>query len=393
MLPLWIIDITDDKSINRRGEIERLVGLIANTKILDIDANADNETNENEEKSIQTSPDSLVPSQGVSSAQSNSDNSDIGETSDEDEELDIEDIHALDRKRIRKELKITGNYWYYTHIGNPFKEADEAKTDKEKTEEYAKLLYEFQEKLIKTGKGVIEGLRQSSVKPYEVINIVVLGDIREQFSRMIFPSLATILQKEKGRILPHHIHQGMEMVGMLYIPCDINTYDVAEREKTLQTLKEIELQHKLTSIRGYDHMFLFQDVQNRTETTYPKLSEKQQAEYIIQCLINLYFACDRNHPLFRGTASADNFYMTIGATSIHFDMTAEDERDNFEVAKAILDTFKDEGEGENINNIGLLNDRSITPDIFISAFDTSLIWILSCQLLTRILSRTIHISI
>ena len=398
MLPLWIIDITDDKSINRRDEIIRLVGKIANTRILDTDA--ENEMHQDEDISIQTNHNTQVQTQNVFSEHGNSAHSAINEISDDEEDdLDIEDIHAIDRNRIRKELRITGNYWYYTHFVNIFNvvedampgtaeteiEAADAMSEtaetenavdnaksKTETEKYAKILYEFQTKLIQTGKRVIEGLRESSVKPYEVINIVVLGDVREQFSQMIFPSLATILQKEKGRILPHHIHQGMEMVGMLYIPCDINTYDVAEREKVLLTLKEIELQHKLTSMRGYDHMLLFQNVQNRTENTYPKLTDKQQAEYVIQCLINLYFACDRTHPLFRGTASADNFYMTIGAASLHFDMTSEDERDNFNVANTILDAFKEEGEGENVNNIGLLNDRNINPDIFIDAFDNKL---------------------
>lgn len=381
MLPLWIIDITDNKSINRRDEFVRLVGKIANAINLNANDNSD-------DKVETTDADFHEKFQSISTESKESNPQ--GNTHNEDE-LDSEEIQAIDRKRISKELKITGNYWYYTHFENPFVEQNNAapeNTDEEKnvsikesfsslpygaeTQLNADILYKFQTELLETGKRVMEGLRESSVKPYEIINIVILGDVREEFTQMVFPSLATILQKEKGRILPHHIHQGMEIVGMLYIPCDANTYEIHEREKILLTLKEIEVQHTLTSMRGYDHMLLYQNVQNRTEKTYPKLTDEQQAEYVIQCLINLYFACDSNHPLFRGTASAENFYMTIGATSIHFDMTAEDEYDNYKIAKQILDIFKKDGKGENINNIGLLNDRDITPSIFISAFDTSL---------------------
>ena len=60
----------------------------------------------------------------------------------------------------------------------------------------------------------IAELRRSNVKPYQPINIVVLGDVTESLTQLVFSSMAAILQKEKGRFLSGHIHQGMGIIGM-----------------------------------------------------------------------------------------------------------------------------------------------------------------------------------
>ena len=111
-------------------------------------------------------------------------------------------------------------------------------------------------------------LRKSNVKPYQPINVVVIGDSTQLFSLHLFPSIAALIQKERGRILQGHIHQGLIITGILYIPCNANARKSEIREQTLRTLQEIEVQHNISSIRGYDHIMYYQNVQNRTDISY-----------------------------------------------------------------------------------------------------------------------------
>ena len=48
------------------------------------------------------------------------------------------------------------------------------------------------------------------------MNICVLGDATEEFSLKFFSTTAAIIKKEKLRIIPGHIHQGVNILGVLY---------------------------------------------------------------------------------------------------------------------------------------------------------------------------------
>ena len=119
-----------------------------------------------------------------------------------------------------------------------------------------------------------------------------------------------------------------------------------ERAKVLHLLTEVEVQHKLRDVRGYDHVMLYQNVQNRTECTYAMMNEKDQAEYLFQCLVHLFYACDYTHPLISGTVSEDLFYFSMGATSIYFDMQAEDANDASRLAAQLMANIKKDSEEE-----------------------------------------------
>jgi hypothetical protein len=103
-------------------------------------------------------------------------------------------------------------------------------------------------------------------------------------------------------------------------------------------------------------MMLYQDVQNRAECTYKRLDDQGLAEYLVQCIVHLYLACDINHPLLSGTGVDDVFYFSMGATSIYFDMSVEDKEDANIVAKELIRMFKAEGKGENKENDDRLYD-------------------------------------
>lgn len=329
MLPLWILDITQKS--DRRDEFQDLVSQIDHVFI--------------KRPKDKTPPPSSDPDgKGETNAL-------IEEEMERTEQLTVsrinrtreEELEEEDKKKAARDAVIKGNYWYYTNLSYQDYFSDVNIEDKDQIEDIAIDLYAFQEAVISKAKDFIQELRASNIRPYQTINIVVIGDSTEKLTHLVFASIAALLQKEKGRFLPGHIHQGMCVFGMLYVPCDINTRHVADRTKVLKLFNEIEVQHNISAIRGYDYMILYQDVQNRTECSYPRLDSVGQAQYLLQCLVHLFLACDVNHPLIHGTGSDEAFYLSMGATSVFFDMTYEDRNDTDRVAYEILNNFKEEG--------------------------------------------------
>lgn len=287
------------------------------------------------------------------------------------DELDRKDRHEADRNTA-----IIGDYWRYTVIdpkdfnARLYEHHDSLSVNDLDTyaRETAQELYRFQNALVAQGQQFIRMLRESNAHADIKINIVVLGDLSEEFTRLVFPAIAGLLQKEKGRILPHHIHQGMEIIGMLFIPSDINTRHVSERKSMLRTLREIDVQHRVNDLRGYDHMMYYQDVPNRTENAYPLLSDRQVQEYLLQCLVHLYLATNDSHPLLSGTSSADVFYFSMGATSVHFDTRQEDLKVRYRMISDIIRALKSDGDNEHFSqNITLIDKDDYKPDTFFDA--------------------------
>jgi hypothetical protein len=336
MLPLWIIDLRSKS--DRRDEFQRLIGQIDH-----VSCKSDNCEEDNTTPHLINVADEKINSEGGISVVSSDSSRSVKEQ-----------LEEIDKKEALINSKITGNYWYYTPMEHIFSEIQCANVkscdDVSKTEIKAKELYSFQSELVRVGQDVVRELRSSNVAPDLTINILVLGDITEDFTRLVFPAIAGIVQKEKERIIPHHIHQGMEIVGMLYIPSDINTELVDIRSSMQRTLKEIEVQHRISDIRGYDYMMLYQDVQNRTECTYTRLNDKQIAEYLIQCIAHLYLACSESHPLINGTAAEDFFYFSMGATSVCFDTDDEDAKCRRKIALELISNLKSLGDAEKATN-------------------------------------------
>lgn len=231
--------------------------------------------------------------------------------------------------------------WYYSIIENTFSEVDP-----KNNEEMADAVYRFQEKVVEEGQKFVKMLRHANVDSSTTLNVCIIADITERLTQYVFPSMAVMLQKEKERILPNHIHQGMAIVGMPYLPSNVNNLDAQTRQAILLTIKEISIQHDITAVRGYDRMFFYQDVQNRTENYYPQLDETGVAEYLSQCLIHLYYACDKVHPLINGGSSDERFYFSLGVSSIFFDTEVQDQIDNRKVCNSIIKQFKEKGERE-----------------------------------------------
>jgi len=209
----------------------------------------------------------------------------------------------------------------------------------------AKVLYEdFQEKVVKEGQRFIDIVRRTRIHACSTFNICVIGDAGEAFSQLVFPSVAVMLQKEKGRILPDHIHQGMSILGAFFVPADINAQEVGVRNKVRRTMEEIDVQHKITTVRGYDRMLLYQDVQNRTENFYSLLNTADLADYLLQCLVSLYYACNEVHPLLTGSVSDEKFYFSMGPSALFYDIAVQDKLDRHTVAKGLFEDFLKDGD-------------------------------------------------
>lgn len=318
MLPLWIIDIRE-KSV-RRDAFACLIGQIRHVCM-----HLEHPEEEKAQDAVTINAEAI----------------DESKLQPGNEIVDFEtrrNAEYLDSREATRRKRIVGDYWLYSQFEFSMPDGD--------TEILAHAVYDFQSRVVEEGVRFITMLRKSNVDPFRTINILILGDITESTSQLLFPSLASIIQKEKGRIIPHHIHQGLEITGALYIPCDINSRDVGRRQTFKRMLNEIEVARLNTANRGYDRMILYQNVQNRTQCSYPMLDDTQLAEYLLQCVIHLYYATDSVHSLISGTSSADDFYISIGATSIFFDMEVQDERDCLTVASDMLKKFLDNPEGE-----------------------------------------------
>ena len=343
MLPLWIIDISANR--DRRETFVSLLERIDHVHISQTYVAAGDKHGKANPAADHTPADQ----QAGFAAQADEQLS-RNEMMQDDPSQSLSQQELLDqweRRSAEKNAIIKGDYWYYSAFGDVF--SDVRSTNSEDLDApggVADQLYFFQSRLVEAGKNFIRILRQSNAKPYQAINVLVLGDSTEPFTQAVFASIAAMLQKEKERILPAHIHQGMCIYGALFVPCDINAREVGERNRVLRLLNEVEVQHHLRQVRGYDHVMLYQDVQNRTECTYTLMDHKLQAEYLLQCVIHLFYACDATHPLISGTRSADQMYFSMGATSLFFDMHAEDVNDASRLASELITNIKLDSEEE-----------------------------------------------
>lgn len=254
--------------------------------------------------------------------------------------------------------------WYYSHIDSTF-----SGIDKEDSQLMAEAVYQFQENVVREGQNFVKMLRHANVEASTTLNVCIIADVTEQLTQLVFPSMAVMLQKEKERILPNHIHQGMSIVGMPYMPSNVNNLSTHLRQSILLTIKEIEIQHNITAVRGYDRMFYYQDVQNRTENFYPQLTPRGIAEYLYQCLVHLYYACDKVHPLINGGSSDERFYFSLGVSSVFFDTEAQDRIDNRKVSNDIIEQFKAKGEHEEeVAWDNLIDFSAISPQKIVDQF-------------------------
>lgn len=219
----------------------------------------------------------------------------------------------------------------------------------------------FVQELIETGQEALRDMKLAQPINDCCMNICVLGDVTQEFSTKFFSSVAAIIKNEKGRLIPNHIHQGIDILGMLYIPSDIHHKDFRTRQAVLRCLKELDVQHKVNLAAGYDRVMLYQDTQRRTAKSYPLLNVEQRMDYLFQCLIHLYYICDSTHPLLDSNGADENFFLSMGVGSLYYDTNEQDEKDLRTIGNAILATIREKGTVDSKDqNISLFDLRQIS---------------------------------
>lgn len=222
---------------------------------------------------------------------------------------------------------------------------------------------DFVQELVSTGQKAIRDLK--TVRPINdcCMNVCVLGDATEEYTLKFFSSTAAIVKREKGRIIPGHIHQGINILGMLYVPSDIHNSDFNKRQSVLRCLKELDVQHKVNLAAGYDRIMLYQDTQRRTAKFYPLLDYEQRLDYLFQCLVHLYFACDTTHPLIDSNGSGEDFFFSMGVGSLYYDTNEQDEKDLIMVGNRIFSTIKEKGTADALDHeVNLYDVRLLSAE-------------------------------
>jgi len=225
----------------------------------------------------------------------------------------------------------------------------------------------FAKNIISLGQKFVENLYSGKPVNDGVLNICVIGNVSERTTLRLFTSVAALIKRLKSKIVPSHIHVGINIIGMLYVPYNINKESFYYRQMILRCFKELHIQHKVNSAAGYDKVMLFQDTQHRMEKVYGKLDNSQILDYIFQCLLHLYYVCDNDHPLIEGNNSNDDFFFSMGVGSLYYDTKDQDNKDAATTGNNLFATLKLKGKQESeLVSFDLLSDNGLMPQSLIN---------------------------
>ena len=217
--------------------------------------------------------------------------------------------------------------------------------------------------IMSEGKEFINMLYQSNPCNDTILNVCIIGNSLERRSLRLFSSTAAIIKKLKPRIVPDHIHVGLNIIGMLFIPYDINTLSFYKRQLILRCLRELHVQNRVKRAAGYDKVMLFQDSQHRTEKMYGQLDGINLVDYVFQCLVHLYYSCDDGHPLIDGTYANDDLYFSMGVGSLYYDTVQQDNKEAALVGNRLFATFQQKGSEESMaDEVQLLENHGLRAE-------------------------------
>lgn len=224
-------------------------------------------------------------------------------------------------------------------------------------------LKNFRSLIVSEGREFVRMLYQSNPSNDPVLNVCIIGNSLERRSLRLFSSTAAVIKKLKPIIVPDHIHIGLNIIGMLFIPYDVNALSFYKRQHILRCLRELHVQNRVKHSAGYDKVMLFQDSQHRTEKVYGRLEGINLVDYVFQCLVHLYYACDDVHPLIDGTHVNDDFYFSMGVGSLYYDTVLQDNKEAALVGNSLFATFKQKGSEETLaDEVQLLENHGLRAD-------------------------------
>ena len=222
---------------------------------------------------------------------------------------------------------------------------------------------DFVSLIMSEGEEFIKMLYQSNPCNDPVLNVCIIGNSLERRTLRLFTSTAAIIKKLKPRIVPGHIHVGLNIIGMLFIPYDVNTLSFYKRQLILRCLRELHVQNRVKRAAGYDKVMLYQDSQHRTEKVYGRLDGINLVDYVFQCLVHLYYSCDDGHPLIDGTYANDDLYFSMGVGSLYYDTVQQDNKEAALVSNRLFTTFQQKGSEESTaDDVHLLENHGLRAD-------------------------------
>ena len=256
-------------------------------------------------------------------------------------------------------LRNADKRWRYTTA----EKIDCNESDGSEDIESGKWYNDFVSLIISEGKEFIKMLYGTDPSNDPVLNVCIIGNSLERRSLRLFSSTAAVIKKLKPRIVPGHIHVGLNIIGMLFVPYDVNTLSFYRRQLILRCIRELHVQHKVRPAAGYDKVMLFQDSQHRTEKVYGRLEGINLVDYVFQCLLHLYYACDDGHPLIDGTNANDDFYFSMGVGSLYYDTDQQDNKEAALVGNNLFSIFLQKGsEDSKADEVRLLEDHGLRAD-------------------------------
>lgn len=175
------------------------------------------------------------------------------------------------------------------------------------------------EVLIEEGLSFVRRFNASDLCLQGPLNVVVLGNVGEAYSACLFPSVAALLHRSRRHILPLHVHNGFNVLGMLHIPVEVHTLSRKERQQVLRCLKELEVARQVSAVTSYTKVMFQQELQHITEKFYPSLDAPSFADMQFEQLLHLFYVGDRMNNVLFGPRMVDTYYFTMGAASIYYD--------------------------------------------------------------------------
>lgn len=195
---------------------------------------------------------------------------------------------------------------------------------------------DFAQVIVKEGQQFIHQLNTSGnlMAGSLDVQICIIGSADNAQTQRHFALAAELLRENRSRILPQHVHQGITITGMLFIPCELYMRDSEVRNRAVALLREIDEKHTSDVGLGYDHLILCQDDQLRTERCYPMLTPEQLEDFTLQCLVHMYYVTDAASSLFPSVN--DDGFMSIGVSSAYYDTRMQDYQDRKTVFEGII---------------------------------------------------------
>ena len=153
------------------------------------------------------------------------------------------------------------------------------------------------------------------------LQICVIGTITEPLTRTSFHLIASLLKEFMPSMQSGYVHRGVEITGLLFIPHNINQASNSERAECALFMEEMNTLTGNQMADTYNRVVVCQDIQRPDigERFYGGLNDRQQAEYVFQVLLHLYYCSDTQPKVFDSPEVQKPGYYSLLVASVYYD--------------------------------------------------------------------------